>query len=141
MPEVTLAAADPHELEPRLEERGGGLADHDALGFGEVRQCRERRERPLLVPEVDPKGAMDLAHHRLPGVHRDLDRGSRRVAAPGPLCCLLDRHRGQRRASRRVLDRVQTERRHDRRRTHFLDLPPKTLDLFGADRQGPTDEE
>ena len=141
MSEVTLAAAHPHELEPRLEERGGGLADHDARGFGEVRQRRERRERPLLVPEVDPKGPADLADHRLPGVDRNLDGGSRRVGAPGSLRCLLDRHRGQRGAGRRVLDRVQTERRHDRRRTHFLDLPPKALDLFGADRQGPADEE
>ena len=140
-PEITAAARRRHELELLLQERGGGLADHDALGFGQARQCCERRQRRLLVPEIDSKGPVDPGDHRWPDVHRDVDTGSVRVGGSRPLRCVLDRHRGQGRADGRVLDRVQTERRHDRRRAHLLDLPAEALDLLGAGGQSPADEE
>ena len=65
------------------------------------------------------------------------DRERLGALTPGALRGLLDRHRGVRRPPRRILDRLEAERRHDPRRAQLLDAPAEALHLLHEDLERP----
>ena len=117
------------ELESSLEERGGGVADQDGVGYGALDQCVECAECHLLSLQVQLGGAVALTDEDLSGVDGNLDRRPRGTIPPVAREALLDRHRRVGRLARRLLGPIETEGGDDPRRTPPLDLAPEALDL------------
>src|SRR5207247_3647278 len=104
-------------------------ADANRVELIEPGQRLDRRPRRPLALQIDGGSALMLTHQDWRDVHDDLRARSRAVVALRTLARLQDRQRPQRSVRRRVLDRFQAERRHERTATALDHTAAERLDL------------